>query len=73
MAPSTRQTTKFQKRMEDILNYEQEGFAAEESASDDFFPFPNEKFFCCICYAHSVMRPKVKRCEFFINLGVNMF
>ena len=28
--------------------------------SDDFFPFPNEKFFLLYCYAHSVMRPKVK-------------
>ena len=31
--------------MEEILNCKQEGFAAKEPASDDFFPFPNETFF----------------------------
>ena len=37
--------------MEEILNCKQEGFAADEPASDDFFPFPNETFFLLYCYA----------------------
>ena len=31
----------------------------EASAGQEFFPFPNEKFFLLYCYAHSIMRPKV--------------
>ena len=46
--------------MEEDFNCEQEQFAAAEPDNDDFFPFPNEKFFLLYCYAHSVMRPKVK-------------
>ena len=26
----------------------------------DFFPFPDEKFFLLYCYAHGIMRPKVR-------------
>ena len=35
-------------RLMEDFNCEQEQFAAVEPDNDDFFPFPNEKFFCCI-------------------------
>ena len=38
----------------------------DENADKDFFPFPSEKFFLLYCYAHSIMRPKV-RTAFFCN------
>ena len=50
--------------MEATFTFEQDErdqVAVTEPESDDFFPFPNEKFFLLYCYAHSVMRPKVKR------------
>ena len=38
------------------LNNEDNGTDGED---DDFYPFPNEKFFLLYCYAHSIMQPKV--------------
>ena len=38
------------------LNNEDNGTDGED---EDFYPFPNEKFFLLYCYAHSIMRPKV--------------
>ena len=32
----------------------------DANADESFFPFPSEKFFLLYCYAHGVMRPKVK-------------
>jgi hypothetical protein len=44
-----------------FFNAEQEQFLAmDENADGDFSPFPSEKFFLLYCYAHSVMRPKVR-------------
>ena len=31
-----------------------------DEADDAFFPFPSETFFLLYCYAHSIMRPKVR-------------
>ena len=32
-----------------------------QSDEQEFFPFPDEKFFLLYCYAHGIMRPKVTR------------
>ena len=56
--------------MEEIFSCEQEEFSAAQPESDDFFPFPNEKFFLLYCYAHSVMRPKVNDKKY-ISIQIN--
>ena len=32
-----------------------------QSDEQEFFPFPDEKFFLLYCYAHGIMRPKVTK------------
>lgn len=33
--------------------------AEQTTQPNNFFPFPDEKFFLLYCYAHGIMRPKV--------------
>ena len=50
------EVNEFQENEIPVLNNEDNGTDGED---DDFYPFPNEKFFLLYCYAHSIMRPKV--------------
>ena len=44
---------------EEDLTTRTEPGAGETAQANNFFPFPDEKFFLLYCYAHGIMRPKV--------------